>query len=83
MQLMIGMTHTLPRQNEERCPPRYLIYESLIRRCPTLVLQPGDLRFPSLCLFQSQHRVQQRHPQPLPDILFLAIRIHDRLELGR
>lgn len=80
---MIGMTHTLPRQNEERYPPRYLISESLIRRYPTLVPQLGDPRFPSLCLFRSQHRVQQRHPQPLPDIRFLVIRIHDRLELGR
>lgn len=80
---MIGMTHTLPRQSEERCPPRYLIYESLIRRYPTLVPQTGDPRFPSLCRFRCRHRVRPRRLRPLPDIRFPAIRIHGRLELGR
>jgi hypothetical protein len=77
------MTHTLPRQNEERCPPRYLIYESLIRRYPTLVPRTEDRRFPSLYLFRRQHQVRSRRLRPLPDIRFPVIRIHGRLELGR
>lgn len=76
---MIGMTHILPRQNEEQCLPRYPISESLIRRCPTLVPQTGDPHFPSLCLFRRQHRVLRRHPRPLPDIHSPAIRTRDKL----
>lgn len=77
---MIGMTHTLLRQNEEPYHPRYLIYESLIRRYPILVPRTGDPRFPSLCLFRCLHRIPRRHRRPLPDIRSPAIQILDRWE---
>lgn len=77
------MIHTPRRQNEERYLPQYPIYESLIRRYPTLVPRAGDPRFPSLCLFRYQYQIQRRHRRRSPDFRSPAIQILDRWELGR
>ena len=80
---MIGTTHTLLQQNEERYLPQYLICASLIRRYPILVPRMGDLRSPFLCPFRYRQRILRHRPRPLPDIRSPATRILDKWELCR